>query len=135
MNDEINYNCLKCKDVILHLCENVTYSKYDYLSCRKCPQCMLNHYQCTKCHSKLMIKKKQITNHHSYHNRKRKHEDVTVSTYTKHQLSEFQCNERLNECLDDLSFDINYESDDSNLENNISRKKIAYDKNASTFFF
>ena len=64
--------CHHCVDTTLCVINNDQYPQLDWLKCYKCHKCGKKHYQCFQCMSKIMTEKKQVTDHKSYHKKKRK---------------------------------------------------------------
>ena len=64
--------CHHCVDTTICPIPNDDYPQLNWLQCYRCNNCGKNHYQCTECINKLMTEKKQVTDHQSYHKKKRK---------------------------------------------------------------
>ena len=76
--------CSECFNSTLTSITNNIYPKYKWLQCYKCGICDIEHFQCSICMNKLMTRRRQVTDHGSYHNKRK---EVSSSSHTTNDIN------------------------------------------------
>ena len=72
--------CSECVNSTLTSITNNIYPKLKWLQCYKCCVCDTKHFQCSECMNKLMTRKRQVTDHCSYHKKRKESSSLLHTT-------------------------------------------------------
>ena len=125
--------CCRCFNMTIQSIHNNDYPELDWLQCYKCPNCHHLYYQCSECMNKLMTEKKQVTDHKSYHKKKRKAIYLNP-VFEMNKISKMESNSSTEEELMSNPNDFCYHFFDDDITTS-SSNNVTYLKKESTNYF